>query len=64
MTRVPRLKLAMRIGGEYSLGRIEGRQWHRLAGGLGLDPDVVVARIDELRPAHRKRWRRPRRRRR
>lgn len=45
---VPKLKLAMRIGGEYRLGRIGGRQWQRLAESLGLDGDTIVERIDSL----------------
>ena len=45
---VPKLKLAMRIGGEHRLGRIGERQWRRLAGSLGVDGDATVERIDSL----------------
>ena len=45
---VPKLKTAMKIGGEYRLGRIEGRHWRRLAESVGLDGDVVIERIDGL----------------
>jgi serine/threonine-protein kinase HipA len=45
---VPKLKMAMRIGGEYRVGRIEGRHWRRLADEVGLDGDAVVGRIGDL----------------
>lgn len=45
---LPKLKLAMRVGGEYRLGQIAGRHWRRLADDLGLDADSVVTRIDTL----------------
>jgi serine/threonine-protein kinase HipA len=41
---VPKLKLAMRIGGYYRLSQISGRQWRRFAEGVGLDGDDVVQR--------------------
>src|SRR6266545_194662 len=46
--QVPKLKVAMRIGGEYRLGVIEGRHWRRLADGFELDSDAVVERIDRF----------------
>jgi serine/threonine-protein kinase HipA len=45
---LPKLKLAMRIGGEYIVGRIERRHWQALAAAVGLDPDETVERIDDL----------------
>jgi serine/threonine-protein kinase HipA len=45
---VPKLKMAMRIGGEYRIGVVEARHWRRLAEGVGLDGDTVVERLDRL----------------
>jgi serine/threonine-protein kinase HipA len=45
---VRKLKLAMRIGGEYRLGRIGLRQWQQLAQDLAIDGDKTVERIDAL----------------
>jgi serine/threonine-protein kinase HipA len=45
---VPKLKMAMKLGGEYRLGVIEGRHWRRLAESLGIDGDAVVGRVDDL----------------
>jgi serine/threonine-protein kinase HipA len=45
---LPKLRMAMRIGGEYRIERISGRHWRRFATENGLDPDATVARIDEL----------------
>jgi len=42
---LPKLKLAMKIGGEYRLGLIAERHWRRLADELGLDADGVVERV-------------------
>lgn len=42
---VPKLKLAMKVGGEYRLGAIDGRHWRRTAELLGLAPDTVVGRV-------------------
>src|SRR5262249_3216057 len=47
---LPKLRMAMRVGGEYRIERIGGRHWRRLAVENGLDPDTTVARIDELAP--------------
>jgi serine/threonine-protein kinase HipA len=44
----PKLRMAMRIGGEYRIAAIRARHWRRLAEGCGLDPDATVARIDDL----------------
>ena len=45
---LPRLHMAMRIGGEYRLEALAGRHWRRFAESAGLDPEVLVRRIDEL----------------
>jgi serine/threonine-protein kinase HipA len=45
---LPKLKLAMRIGGEYVIGKIGGRHWRELARVVGSDPDRIVERIDDL----------------
>jgi serine/threonine-protein kinase HipA len=45
---VPKLRLAMRVGGEYRLDRIGRRHWCRLASAVGLDVDALVERIDHL----------------
>jgi serine/threonine-protein kinase HipA len=45
---LPRLRMAMRIGGEYRLEAISGRHWRRFAATNGLDRDETVARIDDL----------------
>ena len=42
---VPKLKSAMKIGGEYRLGLIASRHWRRVAEGLGLDAEVVLERV-------------------
>jgi serine/threonine-protein kinase HipA len=45
---LPRLRMAMRIGGEYRIAALGARHWRRLAEDNGLDPDATVARVDEL----------------
>lgn len=45
---LPKLRMAMRIGGEYRIERISGRHWRRFATDSSLDPEAVVARIDDL----------------
>jgi serine/threonine-protein kinase HipA len=45
---VRKLKLAMRIGGEYSLWRIGRTHWERLASQAGLDPESLVQRVGEV----------------
>jgi serine/threonine-protein kinase HipA len=44
----PKLRMAMRIGGEYRIAAVGARHWRRLAESNGLDPDATVARVDEL----------------
>lgn len=44
----PRLRMAMRIGGEYRLESISGRHWRRFAEANRLDPDTVLTRIADL----------------
>ncbi|MCW2940352.1 MAG: type toxin-antitoxin system HipA family toxin [Actinomycetia bacterium] len=43
-----KMKLAMKIGREYRLKYISRREWVRLAGDLGLEPDRVLSRVREL----------------
>jgi serine/threonine-protein kinase HipA len=45
---LPKLKMAMRIGGEYVIRKIEGRHWRRLAEAVGFDPDRTVQRVAEI----------------
>lgn len=45
---LPRLRMAMRIGGEYRLEAISGRHWRRFAEENSLDFDKVITRIDQL----------------
>jgi serine/threonine-protein kinase HipA len=45
---VPRLRMAMKTGGEYGLDAVHGRHWRRFAQANRLDPDETVARIDDL----------------
>jgi serine/threonine-protein kinase HipA len=45
---LPKLRMAMRIGGEYQIERISRRHWLRFAADNGLDPDATVARVDDL----------------
>ncbi|HZJ26768.1 MAG TPA: type II toxin-antitoxin system HipA family toxin [Acidimicrobiia bacterium] len=45
---VPKLKLAMTLGGEYQLKAHGHRNWERTADQLSLDPESVVARVREL----------------
>jgi serine/threonine-protein kinase HipA len=45
---MPRLRMAMKIGGEYRVEATSGRHWRRFAQANRLDPDETVARIDDL----------------
>ena len=45
---VPRLKMAMSVGGEYTLSKIARRHWQRLAVDIGLDPEAIVERVGHL----------------
>jgi serine/threonine-protein kinase HipA len=49
--QVRKLKLAMRIGGEYRLWSIERRHWERLAQAVGLDPEPLMQRINDVASA-------------
>lgn len=42
------LKLAMSIGGEYYVQRIDVTHWRKLAEAAGVSPETLVARIDVL----------------
>jgi serine/threonine-protein kinase HipA len=44
----PKLRMAMRIGGEYGLEAIKGRHWRRFAEVNRLDPEETVTRIADL----------------
>ena len=44
----PKLRLAMRIGGEYRVERITARHWRRFAADNGLDPDGTIQRLHQL----------------
>ncbi|HST59369.1 MAG TPA: type II toxin-antitoxin system HipA family toxin [Longimicrobium sp.] len=46
--RGPRVKLAMRIGGEYRMRSIARRHWESLAATIGAEPDGVIAIADEI----------------
>jgi serine/threonine-protein kinase HipA len=48
---IRKLRLAMRIGGEYSLWRIGRRHWERFAAAAALDAESVVARVREVADA-------------
>lgn len=45
---LPKLRMAMKIGGEYRLEGITGRHWRRFADESRLDPEAVVSRITDL----------------
>jgi serine/threonine-protein kinase HipA len=45
---LPKLRMAMRVGGEYRVEAISGRHWRRLADAVGLDPNALIDRIREL----------------
>lgn len=45
---LPRLAMAMKIGGEYRVAAVAGRHWRRFAGSVGLDPQAVLDRVDRL----------------
>jgi len=45
---MPKLKLAMRIGGRDTIAKIERRHWLRFAEAAGFDPDLALHRIVDL----------------
>jgi serine/threonine-protein kinase HipA len=45
---VPKLRMAMKIGGEYGLEAIRGRHWRRFAEDNGLEPAEVVDRVASI----------------
>lgn len=49
--QVRKLKLAMRVGGEYRLWYIGRRQWERLADAVGLDREPLTQRVGEIAAA-------------
>jgi len=45
---LPRLKMAMKIGGEYGVERVAGRHWRRFAVANGLAVEPMLSRLDHL----------------
>jgi serine/threonine-protein kinase HipA len=45
---IQRVKLSMKLGGEYRFRNIQLRHWRRQAEELGIDPDDLVHRVDDL----------------
>lgn len=45
---LPRLKMAMKIGGEFKVNAITARHWRRFAEATQLDPESVVAQVKRL----------------
>ena len=45
---LPRLAMAMRIGGEYRIEAVAGRHWRRFADANALQPDQVIERVLQL----------------
>jgi len=45
---LPKLRMAMKIGGEYRVTATTGRHWRRFAQANGLDPQAVVDQVDGL----------------
>jgi serine/threonine-protein kinase HipA len=50
-SRGHKIKLAMKIGGEYKIKRIGSKQWERLANDLNLDNKQLIERCEELATA-------------
>lgn len=45
---IDRVKLSMKIGGEYRLRNIRLHQWRKLAGELRIDPDAMIQRLNDF----------------
>ncbi|MBZ5555226.1 MAG: type II toxin-antitoxin system HipA family toxin [Acidobacteriia bacterium] len=45
---IERVKLSMKLGGEYRLRNIQLYHWRRLAEELHLDPDAMIQRVDDF----------------
>jgi serine/threonine-protein kinase HipA len=45
---LPKLKMAMRIGGEYVISKVGRRHWERFAEAVGNSPEATVAWISRL----------------
>ena len=45
---VPKIKLAMKIGGYYRLSSVGRHAWERLAAELRLDPNLLIVRVRQL----------------
>jgi serine/threonine-protein kinase HipA len=46
--QVPKLKMAMKIGGEYRLRQIGIRQWRKLANEVRVDEDELIQQLRTL----------------
>ena len=45
---IERVKLSMKLGGEYRLRNITLHHWRKLAAELRIDPDAMTARVDNF----------------
>ncbi|WJK43342.1 type II toxin-antitoxin system HipA family toxin [Solwaraspora sp. WMMA2056] len=45
---LPKLRMAMRIGGEYRVDAVRGRHWRRFAEQNGLDAQEILTQVDAL----------------
>lgn len=45
---IERVKLSMKLGGEYRLRNITRRNWEKLAAELHIDADALIKRVDQL----------------
>jgi len=45
---IERVKLSMKVGGEYRLRNIRLYHWRRLAQELHVDPDATIQRVDDF----------------
>jgi serine/threonine-protein kinase HipA len=45
---IEKVKLSMKLGGEYRLRNIGLHQWRKLAGELHIDPEEMIARVDSI----------------
>ncbi len=45
---IDRVKLSMKLGGEYRLRNIRLYHWRRLAQELHVDPDATIQRVDDF----------------
>jgi serine/threonine-protein kinase HipA len=45
---IERARLSMKLGGEYRFRNIQSRHWRKMAQEVRLDPDQVIARVNEF----------------